>query len=48
MAEFLNEQADELMRYDEQQVRRLIDKKMVLDDKVTVEFKFSVEIDIKL
>jgi site-specific DNA recombinase len=44
----LNEQSYELEEYDEQLVRRLIEKVTVFDDKVTVEFKSSVGIDIEI
>jgi hypothetical protein len=44
----LNEQSYELEEYDEQLVRRLIEKVTVFDNKLTVEFKSGVEIDIKL
>lgn len=46
--EFLKEQIGELQEYDEQLIRRLIEKVTVFDDKVTVEFKSSVEIDIEI
>lgn len=46
MTTFLNEQSCELVEYDEQLVRRLIEKVMVFDDKLTVEFKSGVEINI--
>ena len=48
MANFLNEQTGELQEYDEQMVRRLIEKVTVFAEKLTVEFKSSVEIDIVL
>jgi site-specific DNA recombinase len=48
MTDFLNEQSYELEEYDEQLVRRLIEKVTVFDDKVTVEFKSSVGIDIEI
>lgn len=48
MMEFLNEQSIELQEYDEQLVRRLIEKITVLNDKLTIEFKSSVEIDIEI
>jgi site-specific DNA recombinase len=48
MTDFLNEQSYELEEYDEQLVRRLIEKVTVFDNKLTVEFKSGVEIDIKL
>ncbi|GAQ24287.1 integrase [Thermoanaerobacterium saccharolyticum] len=46
MTDFLNEQSYELEEYDEQLVRRLIEKVTVFDNKLTVEFKFGVEIDV--
>ena len=48
MTDFLNEQSYELEEYDEQLVRRLIEKVTVFDNKLTVEFKFGVEIDVFL
>jgi site-specific DNA recombinase len=44
---FLNEQSTLLEEYDEQIVRRLIEKITVYDDKLTIEFKSGVEIDIE-
>jgi len=46
MAEFLNEQKQNLMEYDEQLVRRLIEKITVHDDRLVIEFKSSMEINI--
>ncbi len=46
MKRFLNEQSCELEEYDEQLVRRLIEKVTVFDDKFTIEFKSGVEIDV--
>ena len=46
MTDFLNEQSYELEEYDEQLVRRLIEKVTVIDNKLTVEFKSGVEIDV--
>ncbi|MFA6819855.1 MAG: hypothetical protein WCR53_04835 [Bacteroidaceae bacterium] len=46
MKRFLNEQSCELKEYDEQLVRRLIEKVTVFDDKFTIEFKPGVEIDV--
>ncbi len=48
MAEFLDEQPEVLEKYDEQLVRRLIEKVTVLEEKFTVEFKSGVEADIAL
>jgi hypothetical protein len=47
MTDFLNKQSYELEEYDEILVRRLIEKITVFDDKLTVEFKSGVEIDIE-
>lgn len=44
MTEFINEQSGELQEYDEQLLRRLIEKIIVLEDKLTVEFKSGVEL----
>ena len=46
MTTFLNKQQYELTEYDEQLVRRLIEKVTVFDDKLTVEFKSGVEIEM--
>ena len=48
MTEFLKEQTGELIEYGEQLVRRLIEKITVFDNKLTVEFKSSFEVDIEL
>ena len=45
MTDFLNEQSCELEEYDEQLVRRLIEKVTIYEDKLTVEFKSGIEID---
>lgn len=46
MTEFLNGQVYELKEYDEQLVRKLVEKVTIHEDKMTVEFKSGVEIDI--
>ncbi len=46
MKTFLEEQADLPAEYDEQLVRRLIEKVTVFDEKITVRFKSGVEIDV--
>ncbi|WP_338487912.1 DNA recombinase [Ruoffia tabacinasalis] len=48
MTDFLNEQSCELEEYDEQLVRRLIERVTVFDDKLVIEFKSGVEIDIEI
>jgi len=48
MTEFLSEQSNQLKVYDEQLVRRLIEKVTVFDDKLTVEFKSGFEIDVEI
>ena len=47
MTDFLNEQSCQLEEYDEQLVRRLIEKVTVHDDRIEVEFKSGVEIDME-
>lgn len=46
MTDFLNEQSCELEEYDEQLVRRLIEKVTVHDDKLTVELKSGIQIEM--
>ena len=47
MTDFFNEQSCELEEYDEQLVRRLIEKVTVFHDKFAVEFRSGVEIDVE-
>lgn len=47
MTDFFNEQSCELEEYDEQLVRRLIEKVTVFHDKFAVESKSGVEIDVE-
>ena len=47
MEKFINEQSILLEEYDEQLVRRLYREITVYDDKLTIEFKSGVEIDIE-
>ena len=47
MTDFLNEQSYELEEYDEQLVRWLIERVTVHDDRIEVEFKSSIAIDIE-
>ncbi|CAI3297981.1 hypothetical protein [Enterococcus cecorum] len=47
MTDFLNEQSYELEEYDEQLVRRLIEKVTVHDDRIEVEFKSGISIDVE-
>ena len=47
MSNFFNEQSCELEEYDEQLVRRLIEKVTVFHDKFAVVFKSGVEIDVE-
>ena len=44
---FLEEQADLPAEYNEQLVRRLIEKVTVFDEKITIRFKSDVEIDVE-
>ena len=45
MSDFFNEQSCELEEYDEQLVRRLIEKVTIRDDRIEVEFKSGVKIE---
>ena len=45
MTDFLNKQSRELEEYDEQLVRRLIEKVTIYEAKLTVEFQSGIEID---
>ena len=47
MTDFLNEQSYELEEYDEQLVRRLIEKVIVHDNRIEVEFKSGISIDVE-
>ena len=47
MKAFLEEQADLPAEYNEQLVRRLIEKVTVFDEKITIRFKSGVEIDVE-
>ena len=48
MMKFIHDQSVELQEYDEQLVRRLIEKITVFDEKLTVEFRSGVELDVKM
>ncbi len=47
MSEFLKKQSTALAEYDEQLVRRLIEKVTVYEDKFTVEFNPGVTVDVE-
>lgn len=46
MQQFLAEQTQDITEYDEQLIRRLIEKITVYDEKVIVEFKSGTSVDI--
>lgn len=48
MKAFLQEQADAPLEYDEQLVRRLVEKVTVYEDRALVEFKSGLETDVEL
>lgn len=48
MKDFLEEQADTPLAYDEQLVRRLVEKVTVYADRAVVEFKSGLETDVEL
>ena len=47
MSTFLKKQSTALTEYDEQLVRRLIEKVTIYEDKFTVEFKSGVTVDVE-
>lgn len=47
MRAFLEKQANEPLGYDEQLIRRLVEKIMVYEDRLTVGFKSGLEIDVE-
>ena len=47
MKTFLDKQVNETLAYDEQLVRRLVEKITVYEDRLTVEFKSGLEIDVE-
>lgn len=47
MRVFLREQVNEPLVYDEQLVRRMVEKVMVYEDRLTVEFKSGLEKDVE-
>ncbi|MDD3724253.1 MAG: recombinase family protein, partial [Bacteroidales bacterium] len=47
MSTFLKKQSTSLTKYDEQLVRRLIEKVTIYEDKFTVEFKSGVTVDVE-
>lgn len=47
MRAFLEKQVNEPLEYDEQLVRRLVEKITVYDNRLTVEFKSGLEIDVE-
>lgn len=46
MSTFLKKQSTALTKYDEQLVRRLIEKVTIFEDKFTVEFKSGLTVDV--
>lgn len=48
MMEYLKKQPAEVTEYDEQLVRRLVEKITVFDEKFVIEFKAGVEVEIEM
>ncbi len=46
MSTFLKEQPTDITEYDEQLIRRLIEKVTIYEDKFTVEFKSGLMVDV--
>lgn len=47
MQEFLADQTEQIEEYDENLVRRMVEKIMVYEDKFTIEFKSGMSVDVK-
>lgn len=47
MREFLNSQTTEILEYDEQLVRRMIEKVIIYDERFEVEFKSGMTVDVE-
>lgn len=47
MQEFLENQTDRISEYDEQLVRKMIEKIMIYDDKFVIEFKSGTSMDVR-
>ena len=47
MKQFLDEQTREITEYDDQLVRRLIEKITVCDERVVVEFKSGASVEVR-
>ncbi len=47
MNDFLEKQVNEPLVYDEQLIRKLVEKIMVYEDKLVVEFKSGLEADVE-
>ena len=47
MKDFLNNQTVEVLEYDEQLVRRLIERVTVYEEKLEVEFKSGMTVDVE-
>ena len=47
MQEFLENQMDRISEYDEQLVRKMIEKITIYDDKFVIEFKSGTSLDVR-
>jgi site-specific DNA recombinase len=48
MTDFLNTQTGDIAEFDDKLVRKLVEKATVYDDRLVVEFKSGLEIEVKL
>ena len=48
MTDFLNTQTGDITEFDDKLVRKLIEKATVYDDRIVVEFKSGIEINIEI
>jgi len=48
MTDFINTQTGDITEFDDKLVRKLVEKAIVYDDRLVVEFKSGLEIEVKL
>jgi site-specific DNA recombinase len=48
MTDFLNTQTGDITEFDDKLVRKLVEKATVYDDRLVVEFKSGLEIEVNL
>jgi site-specific DNA recombinase len=48
MTDFLNTQTGDITEFDDKLIRKLVEKAVVYDDRLEVEFKSGLEIEVNL